>query len=221
MDAPMPRDIDLILLIYEGDKPDEIERLLGYAENHQRVRGCGVRPVFLLDAADPRLRDLATSRSSSLFLSPWGEGMLRMHLRQTEAPTELDAPAIRARLLRATGGIPDYIVAAVQRLRDAPERDLALAEIDDLFASPQVLDDPDLKRKLEPLTTTESPEEYAMLDEDVRSSLGVRSRDPCPGPAGDGAGGPLVAAERHLRAFRPARLPAKQDRITLGRARRY
>ena len=158
--------------MHEGNNPDEIERLVKFADGHPKIINCAVRPVFLVEATDKRLRQLAARRNEGcVYLSPWGMDMLRMHLHQIEAPTELDTQETRHRILEATGGVPGQVVDAVERLIRAEDRAVVLEELDGMFPLPQNLRDKNLAVSLEPLFATDSPDLYALLNEDVKDRL--------------------------------------------------
>ena len=69
--------------------------------------------------------------------------------------------------------MPDQVVAAVDRLIHAEDRAIALDQLDGMFPPPQFLRDKSLARSLQQLIATDSPDLYAMLDEDVKGRLGI------------------------------------------------
>jgi hypothetical protein len=173
LDAPTNRGIGMTVLVHESDGSDDIEKLVEFAERHPKVIAGHLRPIFPVDALDSRMRHLAARRKeSSVYLSPWGVEMLRMHMRQIEGPAELDTRETRRRVLEASGGIPDQVVRAVQKLISAEDLKGALNELEDKFLPPQSLLKEDLIACLEPLTVTDNVELYTMLDEDVRKRFG-------------------------------------------------
>ncbi|TBG75754.1 hypothetical protein ELG69_27185 (plasmid) [Rhizobium leguminosarum] len=173
LDAPIGRGTGMTVLIHDSDGSDDIEKLVEFAERHPKVIAGHVRPIFPVDALDSQLRHLAARRKeASVYLSPWGVEMLRMHMRQIEGPAELDTRDTRRRVLEASGGIPDQVVSAVQKLISAEDIKGALNELGEKFVPPQSLLKEDLIACLEPLTVTDNPELYTMLDEDVRKRFG-------------------------------------------------
>ncbi len=86
LDAPISRGVGMTVLVHESDGTDDIEKLVEFAERHPKVIAGHLRPIFPVDALDSRMRHLAARRKeSSVYLSPWGVEMLRMHMRQIEA----------------------------------------------------------------------------------------------------------------------------------------
>ena len=95
-------------------KPDsgQAAELVAFAERWSQVRSGDVRPVFLLDATDDALRNLAVQREA-IALMPWGHEMLRAYLQEVEA-LSLDDRVLRTEILKLTGGIPSSVCALVK-----------------------------------------------------------------------------------------------------------
>ena len=88
LDAAPARGTNLTVLAHMGNDPDEIKRLVDFADRHPKVIGCGVRPIFLVDATDQRFRHLAARRKEDCaYLAPWGMDMLK-----SNAPTPNRGP---------------------------------------------------------------------------------------------------------------------------------
>ena len=103
------------------------EKLIALTESQQAVRNGSVRPIFVLDAVDPVMRQTAIRRNSAE-LKPWGEEMLRVYLERIEL---FDSQAFREVVLRKTGGIPDDIVRLLKKIQKSNDDPIAEAERSD------------------------------------------------------------------------------------------
>ena len=87
-----------------------------WLESQPRILTGTVRPVVILNAADPEMRSIANRRGDQAqFLTAWGAEMLRVHLDQVEK-TDFDTPAHRKSILAATGGIPAEILKLIRQM---------------------------------------------------------------------------------------------------------
>ena len=112
--ATKARAITRVLkLLFMRPEEKEVEDLISFAERSKQVISGVVRPVFLLDVANDKFRDIAIRREA-IVLMPWGHEMLRAYLREAEA-TNLDTREQRKDMLRLTGGIPRSLCKVVNR----------------------------------------------------------------------------------------------------------
>lgn len=100
------------------------DKLIALTESQQAVCNGTVKPIFVLDAADPAMRQIAIRRGA-IELKPWGEEMLRVYLERFEF---LDSPNFRDAVLRKTGGVPDDIVKLLKKIRKSNDDPIAEAE---------------------------------------------------------------------------------------------
>lgn len=108
------RGMKKVKLVFIRPRADQISQLINFVESRNEVTAGDVRPVFLLDATDEALRNLAVRRDA-IVLQPWGHEMLRTYLHEEELDT-LEKREIRDRILAATGGIPGPLMARVDKL---------------------------------------------------------------------------------------------------------
>ena len=101
-----------VKLLFMRPNAEQLDELVSFSERWGQVRSGDVRPVFLLDASDDRLRDRAIARGA-IALMPWSHEMLRVYLQEVEA-LNLDSREIRNEILRVTGGIPSHICDIVK-----------------------------------------------------------------------------------------------------------
>lgn len=108
------RGMKKIKLVFVRPKAGQIDQLITFAESRSEVTAGDVRPVFLLDATDENLRNIAVRRDA-IVLQPWGHEMLRTYLHEEELDT-LETREIREQILSTTGGIPGPLLAKVDEL---------------------------------------------------------------------------------------------------------
>ncbi len=99
-------------LVFIKPSAAQVSDLVTFAERWGQVKSGDVRPIFLLDATDDVLRDLAVKRDATALI-PWGHEMLRAYLQEVEA-LSLDSRELRTEILRLTGGIPAHICDIVK-----------------------------------------------------------------------------------------------------------
>ncbi|TCM75231.1 hypothetical protein [Rhodovulum steppense] len=97
----------------------EVEKVLHFTDERASVRSGKVRPILVLDAAVPALREIAITRRAEA-LRPWGTEMLRTYLGLIEE-MPLDRKDILDAILDRTGGIPARLIALVADLRNADD----------------------------------------------------------------------------------------------------
>ena len=110
----------VLKLLFMRPEEKEVEKLISFAERSKQVISGVVRPVFLLDVANDKFRDIAIRREA-IVLMPWGHEMLRAYLREVEA-TNLDTREQRKELLRLTGGVPSTLCQVVNHYARYPGR---------------------------------------------------------------------------------------------------
>lgn len=100
------------------------EKLIGLTESQQAVRNGTIKPIFVLDAVDPVMRQTAIRRNATE-LRPWGEEMLRVYLERIELA---DFQDFREVILRKTGGVPDEVVKILKKIQKSNDDPIAEAE---------------------------------------------------------------------------------------------
>ena len=98
-------------LVFMRPEETEVEKLISFAERSKHVITGRVRPVFLLDSTNDKLRGIAIQRDA-IALMPWGHEMLRAYLHEVEV-ANLDTREQRKEMLRLTGGIPSQLCKIV------------------------------------------------------------------------------------------------------------
>ena len=147
-------------------RPEEkvVEELIAFAERSKQVISGVVRPVFLLDVANNKFRDIAIRREA-IALMPWGHEMLRAYLREVET-TNLDTREQRKEMLRLTGGVPSTLCQLVNRSRypgRISPQDLAKEVPGSDFS--QILLSSEVREALATLEETDTIEDYETMME--------------------------------------------------------
>lgn len=133
VEKKVPANTIRVVVHHHTGEDREAERIINFLASFQAILSKKVRPIVVLDAERDELRDLANRQGdAAVFLAPWGGDFLRMHLRQVEA-NHLDTPHIRGSIMRATGGVPDLVVRAVQRLRSEEHPAQAAEHLDEVL----------------------------------------------------------------------------------------
>ena len=155
------------------------EKLIALTESQQAVRNGTVRPIFVLDAADPVMRQTAIRRKA-IELKPWGEEMLRVYLERIEL---FDSQSFREVVLRKTGGIPDEVVKLLRKIQKSNDDPIAEAERSDDAVVDSIIDDDGIfSRVTEILVQMESfysdngdsvEHIYEYANEDILKHVGV------------------------------------------------
>ena len=155
------------------------EKLIALTESQQAVRNGTVRPIFVLDAADPVMRQTAIRRKA-IELKPWGEEMLRVYLERIEL---FDSQSFREVVLRKTGGIPDEVVKLLRKIQKSNDDPIAEAERSDDAVVDSIIDDDGIfSRVTEILVQMESlysdngdsvEHIYEYANEDILKQVGV------------------------------------------------
>lgn len=116
IDITRPENGKRHILLHQSNDPAETKKLLDWLAGQKAVLDNTIRPVIVLNAANPDLRSLAIRRrEQSQFLSPWGAEMIRVHLDGCE-PTDFDRPDLRQAILSATGGIPSEVTSLISNM---------------------------------------------------------------------------------------------------------
>lgn len=152
----------------------EAEEEIDWLEQRTELLGSEnvLRPIFILDAADPEMREVATRRRDAAeLLRPWGEEMIRFHLHNIEH-TELDSRALRQRILAATGGIPSETITLIKALYSADDQETAFSEWSTGARFPKDLSKGDLVRALGVIEDTEDAETYDVINDLLREETG-------------------------------------------------
>ena len=152
----------------------EAEEEIAWLERRPEVIGSEnvLRPIFILDAADPEMRGIATRRQDAAeLLRPWSEEMIRFHLHNIEH-TELDSRALRQRILEATGGIPSEAISLVKALYTSDDHETAFSEWRTSVRFPEGLSTGDLGRALGVIEDTEDAETYDVINDLLREETG-------------------------------------------------
>ena len=92
-----------------------IRQLLDFADGQASVQVGAVRPILVLNAERPNLREIAIARKA-VALRPWGGEMLRTYLGLIEEQP-LDRRDLRDVILDRTGGIPNEVVRVLSNIR--------------------------------------------------------------------------------------------------------
>ena len=147
-------------------RPEEkvVEELIAFAERSKQVISGVVRPVFLLDVANNKFRDIAIRREA-IALMPWGHEILRAYLREVET-TNLDTREQRKEMLRLTGGVPSTLCQLVNRSRypgRISPQDLAKEVPGSDFS--QILLSSEVREALATLEETDTIEDYETMME--------------------------------------------------------
>ena len=147
-------------------RPEEkvVEELIAFAERSKQVISGVVRPVFLLDVANNKFRDIAIRREA-IALMPWGHEMLRAYLREVET-TNLDTREQRKEMLRLTGGVPSTLCQLVNHSRypgRISPQDLAKEVPGSDFS--QILLSSEVREALATLEETDTIEDYETMME--------------------------------------------------------
>jgi hypothetical protein len=171
--APPSRDA-VRIVVFVPENPASAEKAIKWLEAQHAVLSRRVRPVVLLDAADPSQRALATRRpESTVWLAAWGSEMLRVHLHNIEKDgTDLDTLGRRDAILRATGGIPTEVVGLVRAIASAEDPDAVIA---DWRPSPRGLPDiatSTIGRVMELIDDDTRGDDYATLDLLIQENVG-------------------------------------------------
>ena len=147
-------------------RPEEkvVEELIAFAERSKQVISGVVRPVFLLDVANNKFRDIAIRREA-IALMPWGHEMLRAYLREVET-TNLDTREQRKEMLRLTGGVPSALCQVVNHSRYpgriSPQNLAKEVPGSDFF---QILLSSEVREALATLEETDTIEDYETMME--------------------------------------------------------
>lgn len=152
----------------------EAEEEISWLERRPEVIGSesGLRPLYVLDAADPEMRQIATRRQDAAeLLRPWSEEMIRFHLHNIER-TELDSRKLRQRILEKTGGIPSETIALIKALYSADDHETAFREWSTRARFPEDLSTGDLGRALGVIEDTEEAETYDVINDLLREETG-------------------------------------------------
>lgn len=161
------------ILVHAPATAAQANEELVWLERQPAILDGMVRPILLLDAADPEMRALAIRREQQAeFLAPWGAEMLRVHLSNIDH-TELDTQDLRRKILEATGGIPADTVKLVAELA-RPHREHA-----DTFASwssnirvPETIAQGAIGKALTLIEDTKDPGDYEALNDIIREETG-------------------------------------------------
>ncbi|WP_076449601.1 prolipoprotein diacylglyceryl transferase [Roseivivax lentus] len=171
VDAPNPGKT-MTLLIRSPGSAKEAEEEITWLERQQAVLDKRVRPVIILDAADPDMRELAHRRSDQAqYLAAWGVEMVRAHLNQVEK-TDLDTRDLRKAILAASGGIPSEVLKLVKAMARAedPAAEAVRWKVDERF--PEIFLKGPLVQALQLFTLDENAD-IGTLDELLRDHLGT------------------------------------------------
>ena len=152
-----PRDKFQLKVVICSQKISVSNNLIDFTENQSPVLAGTVRPILVLDALQPELRELAIRRGA-ISLRPWGEEMLRTYLQQVEMPVSDDLWEV---VLLKTGGVPDYVVKALVEIRESSESYIRAAENLDTFQAEGIIEDNDTFVK----ALDEISQAQSMLDE--------------------------------------------------------
>lgn len=111
------RRVQIKVVVYTplSNHNNSICEFLNFAEGLASVQVGAVRPILVLNAGLPNLREVAIGRGA-LALRPWGGEMLRTYLSLIEEQP-LDRRDLRDAVLDRTGGIPDEVVRVLSKIR--------------------------------------------------------------------------------------------------------
>lgn len=174
-----PRDKFQLKVVICSPRISVSRNLIEFTENQSSVMTGTVRPILVLDALQPDLRELAIRRGA-ISLRPWGEEMLRTYLKQVEMPVADDLQEI---VLLKTGGIPDYVVKALVEIRESSESYIRAVENLDTFQVPGVIEGNDtFVKALEEIGQAQSmldekevivSQLYDLVDQEIRLKTSV------------------------------------------------
>ena len=124
------RRIQIKVVVYAplSNQYNNIRQLLNLTEGLASVKAGAVRPVLVLNAEQPNLREVAIGREA-LALRPWGGEMLRTYLNLIEEQP-LDRRDLRDAILDRTGGIPDEVVRVLSNIRKEENPLAAICALD-------------------------------------------------------------------------------------------
>ena len=174
IDRTRPAGRALKLVVRKPASAQAAEDEIAWLEKRPEVIGSDgwIRPIVILDAADPEMRGVANRRErESEFLRPWGEEMIRFHLHDIECPN-LDSRQIRQRILAATGGIPSSTIALIRELHGADDIDAAFSDWKPDIKLPAIIMEGDLGRALMAIEDAADPETFSAIEELLREEVG-------------------------------------------------
>ena len=124
------RRIQIKVVVYAplSNHNNGIRQLLNFSEGLASVKAGSVRPILVLNAEQPNLREVAIGREA-LALRPWGGEMLRTYLNLIEEQP-LDRRDLRDAILVRTGGIPDEVVRVLSNIRGKENPSAAIKVLD-------------------------------------------------------------------------------------------
>ena len=162
------------IIVHSPTSASEAGEELAWLERQPAVLDGQIRPILLLDAADPEMRALANRREQQTeFLAPWGAEMLRVHLSNIDH-TQLDTPDLRRKILEMTGGIPSDTVKLVAQLAH-PHNDQ-----EDVFTNwkpvirvPEAIARGAIGKALILIEDTDRPGDYEALNDIIREDTGA------------------------------------------------
>lgn len=160
------------VLVHTPSTAREARDVLGWLEKGRSpvMDGC-IRPILLLDATDPEMREIALRRrDQSEYLKPWAGDMIRVHLHNIEA-TPLDTPDDRKRILEKTGGIPSDTTALIRKLRFADDKEAVYADWSSPIPVPADIAEGELGQMLDYMDGEIKDGNYEALDDILRDAF--------------------------------------------------
>ncbi|MEO9629433.1 MAG: hypothetical protein ABJG14_03230 [Sulfitobacter sp.] len=162
------------IIIHVPASAAEANEELTWLERQPAVLDGQIRPILLLDAADPEMRALANRREQQTeFLAPWGAEMLRVHLSNIDH-TQLDTPDLRQKILEKTGGIPaDTVKLVAQLAHPHNEQGDVFANWKPVIRIPEAIARGAIGKALILIEDTDRPGDYEALNDIIREDTGA------------------------------------------------
>jgi hypothetical protein len=170
----LPNRDALRIVVYTPAGSTAAKKALDWLATQHAVLAGRVRPIVVLDAADPGQRELAVPRrESTVWLTAWGSEMLRVHLHNIEKDgSDLDTRGLRDAILMATGGIPIEVTRLVGAVTNAENPDAVIADwTPSSHGMPEIVDST-IGRVLALIDEETLGDDYATLDQLVLENVG-------------------------------------------------